>query len=311
MEERVTNYHNAKPIPGENLTYAMGMLHSDELSPDLVSTHREADRTPYPLPVHSHQFLELAYIRSGPEMDYLIGSDTYRVRPGDVLLIPPEVLHGPVLPEDSPGERIRDVVWVSRHFLSRMSQLRPNVWFYASRDYHVFRTAGTRWAGIGELFEKGLAERQNRRFGWESAVVGNTMVLLSQLGRALLDASVLILKEDRAELLFRVMDYMENHLSDKLTLETVAAQFDVSKSTLTQMFRKKLDISFYSYLTKRRLTVAKSLIVRGTPLEQVGKQVGFKEHSAFYRAFKQEFGISPREYKSGCGRGDDSVSPHQ
>lgn len=301
MEEQI-----AKSI---HMPYAMGLLHSQELEPDLVRTHRELDRTPYPLPLHSHPFLELAYVRSGPEMQYVIGADVYRIRPGDVLLIPADVLHGPVLPEECQMESIREVVWVSRHFISRMSQLRPNAWFYANRDYHVFRTAGSRWAELGDLFEKGITERDERRFGWEAVVAGNTMILLSRLGRALLDASVLVLKENRPELLLRVLDYIENRLSDKLTLESVAAAFDVSKSTLTQLFRKKLDVSFYAYLTKRRLAVAKALIVRGMPLEQVGKQVGFKEHSAFYRAFKQEFGISPREYKTAHSREEQAPQP--
>lgn len=290
MEERM-----GKSI---HMPYAMGLLHSRELEPDLVRTHRELDRSPYPLPLHSHPFLELAYVRSGPEIQYMIGADTYRIRPGDILLIPPDVLHGPLLPEECQEESIREVVWVSSHFISRMSQLRPNAWFHANRDYHVFRTAGSCWEELGELFQKGITEHDARCFGWEAVVAGNTMILLSRLGRALLDASVLVLKEERPELLLRVLDYMENHLSDKLTLESVAAVFDVSKSTLTQLFRKKLDVSFYVYLTKRRLTVAKALIARGMPLEQVGKQVGFKEHSAFYRAFKQEFGISPREYRT-------------
>lgn len=285
-----------------HLPYAMGFLNSEELEPDLVRAHREVDRDTYQLPLHSHPFLEIAYIRSGPVLDYVIGADTYRVRAGDVLLIPPEVLHGPVLPGEGRVESVRDVFWVSCHFLSRMSQLRPNAWFYVNRDFHVFRIAQTSWAELEDLFARAVAESRNRRFGWETVVVGNAMVLLSRLGRALLDESVLVLKKERAELLVRVLDYLENHLSDKLTLESVAASFDVSKSTLTQLFRKKLDISFYSYLTKRRLAAAKSLILRGVPLEQVGKQVGFKEHSAFYRAFKQEFGIAPREYKTAHGQ---------
>ena len=32
-------------------------------------------------------------------------------------------------------------------------------------------------------------------------------------------------------------------------------------------------------------------------LEQVGEQVGFSDYSSFYRAFKQEYGISPRQYR--------------
>lgn len=281
-------------------------LYSGELEPDLVRVHQETDTGIRSVPLHSHPFLELSFVRRGGKMDYRIGAEIYQIYPGDVLFIPPEVPHGSVFREVSQEGTTRDVVWVSKHFLSRMSQLRPNAWFYASADFHVFRTAGTRWEWLGELFEKGVREGQERQFGWESLMVGNTMVLLSQLSRALLDASVLILKEEKSELLFRVMDYMENHLSEKLTLELMAAEFDVSKSTLTQMFRKKLDVSFYAYLTQRRLTAAKGLIARGIPLEQVGKQVGFKEHSAFYRAFKQEFGISPREYRMGCTREENS-----
>lgn len=293
------------------LPCAIGFWQTRELEPDLVQTHRETDGNPGPLPLHSHPFLEIAYVRDGPELDYVIGADTYRVLPGDVLVIPPEVLHGSVPPEQAAGGSIREVVWVSSHFLSRLAQLRPNAWFYASRDYHVFRTAGTRWDDLGNLFARGIEECREGRFGWEAAVAGNTMVLLSRLGRALLDESILVLKEDRGELLPRVLDYLENHLEDKLTLEAVAEQFQVSKSTLTQLFRKKLDVSFYAYLTRRRLTVAKGLICRDVPLEQVGKQVGFKEHSAFYRAFKQEFGISPREYRTACREKQALVTAHK
>lgn len=281
-----------------HVPYGTEIYTSGELGTDLVRTHRECDSHHCSMPLHSHAFLEIAYVLSGPAMDYGIGTDIYRVCPGDILLIPPDMLHGPVLPAEFREETVRDVLWVSNHFISRMAQLRPNAWFYANRDYHVFRTAGTRWSELGILFEKGVAEQLERHFGWEAVLAGNTMILLSQLGRAMLDTSVLVLKQDRPELLLRVLEYMENHLSDKLTLESVAEQFQVSKSTLTQLFRKKLDVSFYAYLTKRRLSIAKALIIRGMPLEQVGKQVGFKEHSAFYRAFKQEFGLSPREYKN-------------
>ena len=296
------NTQNESLMP---LHCAVDFLYSGDLEPDLVRAQRETDTGICFLPLHEHPFLELAYVRWGGETDYRIGSEIYRIHPGDVLVIPPEVPHGPIFTENSREDSARDVVWVSRHFLSRMSQLRPNAWFYANRDFHVFRTAGTQWEWIGELFEKGVQEVQKREFGWEALLVGNTMVLISQLSRALLDASVLVLKEEKADLLLRVMKYLENHLEEKLTLEIIAAEFDVSKSTLTQMFRKKLDVSFYAYLTRRRLTAAKGLIVRGFPLEQVGKQVGFREHSAFYRAFKQEFGISPREYRNICTRNTD------
>lgn len=291
----------------EHLPYVLGLRDQDELSPHEVQTHRETDREQAFLPLHSHGFWELSYVRSGTDWEYVIGAEQYRIRQGDILLIRPGTIHGPVSRRNEPGSCTRDVIWISPEFLNRLARMAPNTWLYENRDAHVFSTAGTQWAELGALFEKGILERQRRQFGWEAAVMGNTMVLLSQLFRGMLDESVLVLKEEKADLLFRVTGYLEEHLAEKLTLESVAAAFDVSKSTITQMFRKKLDTSFYAWLTRRRLICAKNLIARGVPLEQVGKNVGFKEHSAFYRAFRQEYGISPREYRQSV-RAEESTA---
>ena len=56
-------------------------------------------------------------------------------------------------------------------------------------------------------------------------------------------------------------------------------------------------VSLYRYITQRRLIAAKTHIQNGATLEQVSRDVGFADYSTFYRAFKQEFGISPRRYR--------------
>ena len=58
-----------------------------------------------------------------------------------------------------------------------------------------------------------------------------------------------------------------------------------------------MGVSFYRCVTQRRLIAAKALILDGHPLENVGQQVGFSDYSSFYRAFKQEYGIPPRQYR--------------
>ena len=57
-----------------------------------------------------------------------------------------------------------------------------------------------------------------------------------------------------------------------------------------------MGVSVYRYITQRRLIAAKSLIGQKLPLEEISQQVGFSDYSTFYRAFKQEFGISPRQF---------------
>lgn len=274
------------------------MYHQDRLAPYYVRIRRETNWNPEENQLHSHPFLELAWVKACPEGEYVIGECCYSLCPGDILIIPPGTLHGVRRTETLRASWVRDVVWISPHLLNRMDQTHPNRRFYETGDTRLLRTQGTSWAFLGELFSKGIEEWEAQRFGWEGMVLACGMQLLTQVTRAMLDRSLLVLREEKSDLLMGIVNHLEQHLGEKITLESVAQEFDVSKSTVTQLFRKRLDMSFYVYLTRRRLIHARGLIEAGGPLEQVGKQVGFKEHSAFYRAFRQEYGISPRDYKN-------------
>lgn len=77
----------------------------------------------------------------------------------------------------------------------------------------------------------------------------------------------------------------------------MAKQIYVSKRTIGSLFRKRLGVTFIQFLTQCRLVEAKTLIIRGESLENVAEKSGFCDYSTFYRAFRQEFGISPRCFK--------------
>lgn len=98
-------------------------------------------------------------------------------------------------------------------------------------------------------------------------------------------------------LLEQIAAYVDANLTEKLTLTVISAQCGVSVSTVTQLFQKKAATTFHDFLTQRRMEAAGKLIWEGTPLEQVGKQVGYRDHSTFYRAFRRYFRLSPREYR--------------
>ena len=99
-------------------------------------------------------------------------------------------------------------------------------------------------------------------------------------------------------LLDRIMAYVEGRYPEDVTLESVARESFVSESTVSHLVKEKLGVSFPRYLTQRRLIAAKTLIGQGLPLEQVAERCGFRDYSGFYRAFRQEYGISPRKFRS-------------
>lgn len=268
-----------------------------EMESKYVDTHQDSSFSNHLLSLHSHSFYEILFCRNTCGAEYLVGSNRYRLQKGDIILIPPGMSHRPLLPDPVPEPYIRDVLWVSPEFVKMLKDSFPSEDLHQIRDSHLIRTAGTRWEFLGDKFRQGVQESETKNIGWEAALVANTIQLIVQLRRAVQDRTAKEMKAEKPELLDRVMAYIEENLAQKISLAEVSKHFYVSESTVSQLFRKKMGVSFYRCVTQRRLISAKNLIQRDMPLESVAEQTGFSDYSTFYRAFKSEFGISPRQYR--------------
>ena len=264
-----------------------------EMDDPYVDTHEDPGTSPEPVQLHSHSFYELLYIYSG-NLQYLVGTERYRLQNGDMVLIPPGVSHRPLLSETiEPYHRY--VLWLSQEYVSSVAPCFPRGDF---RCPSILRTAGTRWSVIGERMKQGIREAERRKPGWQAMVYGNTMEILALLYRAVMGKTDLRLPSERPGLLDRILSFVEENLDQKITLQQVAERFFISESTVSNVFRKEMGVSFHRCVTQRRLIAAKNRILAGTPLEQVAEQVGFSDYSAFYRAFKSEYGVSPKQFRA-------------
>ena len=269
-----------------------------EMSSRFVDTHMDISTGDIPVNLHSHSYYEMVYVLSNSGTQYLIGAKRYLLQRGDIILVPPGIGHKPLFPSQLAEPYRRIVIWFSTDFIEGMKPFLPYDSMKQEGRVFLLRTAGTSWDNIGKLFHVGLKEAHEKKEGWQIALYGNTMQLLTLFWRAMQEPQNRPPKTEKPELLDNVVSYIETHLHEKITLSDTATRFFVSESTIGQTFQKRMHVSFYHYVTQRRLIAAKSMILEESNLDLLSEKVGFSDYSSFYRAFKKEFGISPREYRN-------------
>ncbi len=92
----------------------------------------------------------------------------------------------------------------------------------------------------------------------------------------------------------RALQFIENHLFENLSLQTIGKEAGMSVSTLLREFKKKYKKTPYEYIRHRRLDEAKNLLKKEThSVGEVATLVGYENFGAFSEAFKKKFGMSP------------------
>lgn len=252
--------------------------------------------------VHHHDFYEVYYLLGG-KVEYWVDGRIIAMQPGDLLLINPLELHKPVVDPQSPVyERI--VLWINREFLESLHRDEMDL----SRCFdtnlpthtHLIRPdpsqRGALTARLGELVREFYSGEQ----GSELAAYGLFLQFMVQLGRmAGKERSGQEERSGLSELVQKALLYIGENLGQPLTLEQIASHFYVSKYYLSHTFSREVGVSIYRYILLRRLLMARQLLQAGQSAGQVCRSCGFADYTSFYRAFRSEYGISPRQFVAG------------
>lgn len=94
------------------------------------------------------------------------------------------------------------------------------------------------------------------------------------------------------------IEYMHMHYKEKIKIDQIADVIGISRSYLTRIFKKELQISPQEYLIQLRLEyAARMLKSTAEPINAVASQCGYVDSLSFSKAFKRQYGISPKEYR--------------
>lgn len=103
---------------------------------------------------------------------------------------------------------------------------------------------------------------------------------------------------NKIENIITVINYIENNISEKMSLSTIARAVGYSKYHLHRMFVKTVGLSIHDYVQRRQLTeAAKLLVFSKKSILEISLIAGYESQQAFTNIFKQMYKKTPNEYR--------------
>lgn len=106
-------------------------------------------------------------------------------------------------------------------------------------------------------------------------------------------------QKEYMEKFLKICDYIEDHCSEDLKLDDIAAMCGFSKFYFSRLFKQFTNVSFYKYVNQKRIAKAADLLVEPkNSITDVALNCGFPSLSSFIRMFKIVKGCTPTEFRN-------------
>jgi len=266
--------------------------------------HKKQDEVFTMQHTHCHDHFELYYLFAG-ERYYLLEDQIYHVVQGDLVFIPPNMVHQTA--EGGTGNHERVVIYFTESFLKDVCperQEREDLLGCFSHDVKAMRVAGSRQACVEDLIRRMLREvRSDRAY----AVMYQKALLMQLLIFTVRN------RHDQKEHYFRpesplhrrvhkIVGYIRRNCHHSLSLEAIAKEFYISPYYLSRVFRQVTGLGLVEYINSVRVREAQELL-RNSDLtvSEIAGAVGYGSQTHFGRSFKRITGMTALQYRKAMG----------
>ena len=264
-----------------------------------------SDRDFQTLSPHAHDYYECYLFIEGditieifPEKGREI---RHKLSPGDLMIVPPGILHHAIMDDPARNYR-RFVFWISRECCGRLLDESVDYMylFQKAEAFHqyIYHLPPAEYFQVESRFLRLLEEISVERYG--SGVARHLCLcdLILTINRVIYDEEHKNSGNEELSLFQNILSYVESNLEGDLSLDDIAGRFYVSKYYISHLFKDTLGVSLHQYIIKKRLAECRNAITGGERITAVYERFGFRDYSSFFKAFRKEYGMSPREYQN-------------
>ena len=241
-------------------------------------------------PLHIHRFIEVVIMGDG-EMVLNLEHEDIVMRKGDVAVLFPGVIH---------GFQVDDIQSKGTYLLySPMTE--GSAYNIIGKHYPknpvLKRDAVPKEiGGIIKIIENASQEAYNN----ELKIAGAEFVLYRLF--PLLDMK-LKTEDMQNNIIYQLIAYIGENFKTDITLNSVSKHFGISPYTVSRIFSKTFGMNFARYVNGYRLENASVLLkYSDKSILEIYMESGFNSQSTFNRVFKENFGMTPENYRKKAGK---------
>ena len=100
------------------------------------------------------------------------------------------------------------------------------------------------------------------------------------------------------QLVSEVIQYLNEHIGDKITLDDIVKKFSVNRNLLNELFVKETTMTCLNYFAKLRINLAQIMLAETElQISEIAGRVGYPDANYFIKVFKKQTGITPSSYR--------------
>lgn len=233
--------------------------------------------------LHYHNHFEVYFITEG-SCTYFINNKSYRMREGDVILIPEGVMH---MTRYGESMHSRMLINCPMHYIpASVRQSLPSMMYLYRNPAIVAR--------LNSLFRQIEKEFTNPDRFSEEILCCYTQELFFLLARNKNDCKT---EGGGNAYVEHAIDYVQENFTSDVSLGQVSKMCSVSPEHFSRMFKKETGFGFNKYVNLLRLQKA-DMMLRQLPKIQIidlASRCGFADSNYFSVKFKEVYGLSPKE----------------